>query len=31
MDLIQKKTLLNTNRYFTSSKPNINKYPNEKF
>ena len=31
MDLVQKKTLFNTNRYFTSSKPKIQKYPNEKF
>lgn len=31
MDLIEKKTLFNTNRFFTSKIPIIQKYPNEKF
>jgi len=31
MDLIEKKTLFNTNRYFTPSKPKIYNFPNEKF
>ena len=31
MNFVEKKTLFNTNRYYTTSKPSIKKYENEKY